>query len=67
MRDFYLLVGFSKSPFIFLLLPPFSDDDPPGPGGRVLEKGASIEEAEELPLNTTLLLPSDILTTKFFL
>ena len=65
MRDFYLLVGFSKSPFIALLLPPFySDDD--HPGGRVLEKGASIEDAE-LPLSTTLLLSSDVLMTKFSL
>ena len=48
---------------LFSLL--FGDDDPLG--GRVLEKGASIEEAEELPLNTTLLLLSDVLMTKFSL
>ena len=33
----------------------------------MLEKVASVEEAEELPLNTTLLLPSDVLMTKFSL
>jgi len=49
-------------PFFYLL---FSDDGPPG--GRVLEKGSSVEEAEELPLNTTLLLPSGVHMTKFSL
>jgi len=33
----------------------------------VLEKGASVEEVKELPLNTTLLLPSDVLMTNFSL
>jgi len=33
----------------------------------VLEKATSVEEAEELPLNTTLLLPSDVLMVKFSL
>ena len=33
----------------------------------MLEKGAFVEEVEELPLNTTLLLPSDVLMTKFSL
>jgi len=43
----------------------FYDDGPPE--GRALEDGASVEEVAELPLNTTLLLSSDILMTKFSL
>jgi len=42
------------------------DDDGP-PGGRALEDGVSIEEAQELPFEATLLLPSDDLMTKFSL
>ena len=48
---------------LFSLL--FCDDDPPG--GRALDDVAFIEEAEELPLNTTLLLSSDALMTRFSL
>jgi len=43
----------------------FGDDDPPR--GEALEDGAFIEEVEECPLNTTLLLPSAVLMIKFSL
>jgi len=45
-------------PFFCLL---FYDDDPLG--GRALKDGAFVKEVEELPLNTTLLLSSDVLMT----
>jgi len=47
-------------PFFCVL---FYDDGPLG--GRALEDSASVEGVEEFPLNTTLLLPSDVLMTKF--